>query len=194
MIDWFLENWYSYSWNHRAFVLLVVYLVIRFFVTAYIRRRPKDVVLEIRRNSNDDAFDSTFSDDEATGILDVFDLDPQPEPKPKPKPVISDPGKEWHDVLKNELERLTIGRIAFNPPDSMQVGIAERMEARIATNLKTDLVASLKGCGFPQVWDIRISELMKVRLSGDQFKILALNEESQIIDSDDYDLPLRLAS
>ena len=102
-------------------------------------------------------------------------LQPKPEDMLQPKP-------EWYEVLQEELDRLPMGKVAFNPPDTMKVGVKERIEARISKDLDADLMASLRGRGLPQVEELRISELMKVRLSGDDFGIVPLSEENQIIE------------
>jgi hypothetical protein len=87
----------------------------------------------------------------------------------------------WHEVLKAEIDRLPIGKVAFNPPDTMKLGVRERVETRISRDLNANLVSSLKGRGFPHIDNLIISEFMKVRLSGDDFYITPLNEEEQII-------------
>ena len=88
---------------------------------------------------------------------------------------------EWYEILQEELNRLPIGKIVFNPPEVMKLGIKDRIEARITKDLQENILASLKGRGIPQSEQLKISELMKVRLSGDDFNIIALNEEEQII-------------
>lgn len=88
---------------------------------------------------------------------------------------------EWYKLLTEELKRLPVGRILFNPPETMKLGTTERIEARISQDSNTNLVASLKGRGVPKIEEIKVSELMKVRLSGHNFQIISLNEENQII-------------
>ena len=88
---------------------------------------------------------------------------------------------EWYEVLKEELDRLPVGKVVFNPPDTMKVGVKERVETRISRDVDADLMASLKGRGLPQIEELRISELMKVRVSGSDFDITQLNEEEQFI-------------
>ena len=87
----------------------------------------------------------------------------------------------WHNILEEELDRMPLGRIVFNPPSSMKVGIKERVEVRISKDFNVDLAAALKGKGVAQIEDVKVSELMKVRLSGDDFNIASLNEEEQVI-------------
>lgn len=93
---------------------------------------------------------------------------------------------DWLVILQKEIERLTIGKVTFNPPDTMKCGATERIEARIAKSIETDLITTLKGRGIPQIEKFKISELMKVRLSGDDFTIAPLNEEEQLIAGTGY--------
>ena len=87
---------------------------------------------------------------------------------------------------RNELEKMTFGHIMFNPPEIMKQGKGERIETRIVQDRNIDLVTSLKGKGVPQIEDIRVSELMKVRLSGNAFEIFPLNEEKQVVEVSDH--------
>ncbi|TAA74551.1 MAG: hypothetical protein CDV28_12323 [Candidatus Electronema aureum] len=87
----------------------------------------------------------------------------------------------YREVYQNELSKLPIGRILFNPPNTMKLGISERVEVRISRELYLNLRSNLKGSGFPQIEELKISELMKVRLSGDDFQIVPLNEAEQIL-------------
>ncbi|TAN66344.1 MAG: hypothetical protein EPN17_14110 [Methylobacter sp.] len=93
---------------------------------------------------------------------------------------------EWYDVLQKEINRLQIGIVVFNPPDSMKLGVKERIEARISKDINADLVTSLKGRGLPQIEELKIYELMKVRLTGDDFEIDSLNEDEQIISASGF--------
>jgi len=93
---------------------------------------------------------------------------------------------EWYDVLQEELSRFPMGKIVFNPPSVMKLGVKDRIEARITRDIKKNLLESLKGRGIPQSEQLKISELMKVRLSGHDFNIIKLNEEEQIIDKTDF--------
>lgn len=96
--------------------------------------------------------------------------------------VVQQDKPEWHEILQKEIDRLQIGRISFNPPDTMQVGVKERIETRISTDPDADLAASLKGRGIPKIEEIKISQQMAVRLSGEDFDITKLfNDETQLI-------------
>ena len=63
----------------------------------------------------------------------------------------------------------------------MKLGVKDRIETRISRDINANLSASLKGRGIPESEELKISELMKVRLSGSDFNIVSLNEEEQII-------------
>lgn len=93
---------------------------------------------------------------------------------------------EWYEVLQAELDRLPVGKVVFNPPDTMKLGVKERIETRISRDVNADLKISLRGRGIPQIEELKISELMKVRLSGSDFDIIPLNEEEQIIEATEF--------
>jgi len=88
--------------------------------------------------------------------------------------------------LDDLIDKISVGKILFNPPKEMKVSIKERIEVRISQNIKEDLTKKLKGRGVPQVEKIFVSSVMKVKLSGDTFKIDSLSEEQQIISSAGY--------
>ena len=67
---------------------------------------------------------------------------------------------EWYKVLQEELNRLTMGKIVFNPPEIMKLGVKDRIETRIARNITTDLLTSLKGRGVPISEEMKISGLV----------------------------------
>lgn len=91
------------------------------------------------------------------------------------------PTPELSDIVENEIKKLTPGRILFNPPTEMKVGVKERVEARIAKTITEDLSKGLKGRGLPQIEEIRVNTLMEVRLSGDNFDIKSLSDMDQIV-------------
>jgi hypothetical protein len=93
---------------------------------------------------------------------------------------------DWHDILQQELERMPFGAIMFNPPETMTLGVRERIEARISQEFVCSLTDKLNGHGDPQVEELKISELMKIRMSGEDFNINTLNEEEQIIPKEGY--------
>jgi len=88
--------------------------------------------------------------------------------------------------LDEEIEELSVGKILFNPPKIMKVGVIERIEVRISQNINEDLTERLKGRGFPKVEEIIVGTVMKVKLSGDDFRIESHSEEEQYIHSAGY--------
>lgn len=93
---------------------------------------------------------------------------------------------EWYEVLEEELKRISVGKVIFNPSEEMKVGVRERIEVRISKDPDVDIVSALKGRGIAQIEDIKVSELMKVRVSGSDFNITPLNEEEQFIGSQGF--------
>ena len=90
---------------------------------------------------------------------------------------------EWYEVLEDELKRIPVGNVLFNPPGSMKVGVVERVVVRISKDANANILEALKGRGVAQIESIKVSELMKVKVSGSDFKITQLNEEEQFISS-----------
>lgn len=89
-------------------------------------------------------------------------------------------------MLGEEINQLSIGKILSNTPKIMRVGIKERIEVQISQNVKEDLTKRLRGTGFPQVEEIIVGSAMKVKLSGDTFKIESFSDEQQPINSSGY--------
>ncbi len=102
-------------------------------------------------------------------------------PEKAPSDAPGSPGPDWYQALKEELERLPLGLMMFNPPSRMKLGKAERVEARITQDPGQDLVRALKGRGLPQMETTKVGSLMKVRLTGEAFSIEALDEEAQLV-------------
>lgn len=89
------------------------------------------------------------------------------------------------DIEVNQKE-LGIGRILYNPPEEMRVGVKERVEVRISWDLEDNLTKGLKGRGVPKIEKIDVSRVMKTELSGDDFQIKPLSEGEQPIESKGY--------
>jgi len=100
-------------------------------------------------------------------------------PTPKPTP-------SFQKIIEEELKKLSLGRILFNSPDVMKVGITERIEVRITQNITEDLTKGLKGRGVPVVEEIKVNTFMKVRLTGDNFDIQPRCHEEQIVRPEGY--------
>ena len=93
---------------------------------------------------------------------------------------------EWFSKINEEIEKLSFGQVLSNIPKIMKIGKKERIEVRISKDLEADITKKLKGTGTPEIGISKVGEFMKVRLSGDHFKISALNEEEQIVADDTY--------
>jgi len=81
-------------------------------------------------------------------------------------------------------KKLPKGHIIYNPPSEMQIGVEERIEARIANRVSENLNRGLKGRGAPQSEEIKVSSRMSVHLDGgDAFNIKQLftNEDQAIV-------------
>lgn len=94
-----------------------------------------------------------------------------------PQPALPDLSK----IVEDELKRLAPGRVLFNPPQEMKVGVKERVEVRITKTITEDLTVGLRGRGVPQIEEIKVGTLMKVRLMGDSFDMKALSHEEQVV-------------
>ena len=90
------------------------------------------------------------------------------------------------EMLDEEIDQLSVGQILFNPPEVMKVGIKERVEVRISQDIQEDLTKRLKGRGLPRVEEIIVGSVMKVRLSGDAFKIVSFSDAVQFIGTSGY--------
>ena len=98
-------------------------------------------------------------------------------PTPTPTPTLA-------ELAANELRQLTEGRIAFNPPTTMQQGQEERIEARISSeDIGAKLTEGLKGRGLPDVQNVKVGSLMKVLLYSEEseFQITKLSSEEQVV-------------
>jgi excisionase family DNA binding protein len=85
-------------------------------------------------------------------------------------------------VLVNaEFEKLSAGRILYNPPTEMTVGEALIIEVRVTLNNTEPLTSGLQGPGSPVVEPLLVGPFMKANISGDKFKITALSDEEQIV-------------
>jgi hypothetical protein len=103
-------------------------------------------------------------------------------------------------ILENVIGKLRPGMMVFNPPGRMKQAHIERIELRILS-LKQELdtlappaqtlvvetfSGDLMGTGTAIVESLAVGTVMKARLSGENFEILALNEEEQIVAGDTY--------
>ncbi len=87
----------------------------------------------------------------------------------------------WIKELNEELGRVSIGQIVFNPCRQMKQGVSERVTVRISKDITSDLVTSLKGRGVTVNELIDVYEVMVVNLTGDDFTITELSESEQLV-------------
>lgn len=110
---------------------------------------------------------------------------PAPE-APDEEASSSTQSPDWATIVREELAKLPVGRILFNPPANMRMGQTERVEVRIAQDETTDLTEGLQGRGTPEVEPIKVSAFMKARLVGDSFEITPLNDAEQLVAGDTF--------
>jgi hypothetical protein len=110
------------------------------------------------------------------------DTEPTPHATatPAPSPSVT-PTPSFQELIDDELKKLSSGRILFNPPEKMKVGIEERVEVRLTKDITENLTEELKGPGAPQIEPIEVGTFMMVKLTGDSFDINALSSEEQVV-------------
>lgn len=86
-------------------------------------------------------------------------------------------------IAKRELE---FGKVLYNPPDRMRVGVVERVEVRISREEPDDLAAGLQGRGDPRVEDLLVGTAMRARLQGGAFDITPIGSEVQQLTSQGF--------
>lgn len=92
----------------------------------------------------------------------------------------------FNEMVDEEIEQLSVGQILFNPPEVMKAGIKERIEVRISQNIQEDLTERLRGRGIPRIEEIVVGSVMKVRLSGEAFKLKSFSDMVQFIGTSGY--------
>jgi uncharacterized protein YegL len=93
---------------------------------------------------------------------------------------------ENSSTIDAELKKLTSGKVIFDTPYCMKVGITERVSVRIAKTITQDFLEGLAYRQEAKIENVRISRYMTVSLKGDDFKIEALGNEEQIIEDNDF--------
>jgi hypothetical protein len=83
-------------------------------------------------------------------------------------------------------EGIPPGKILFDTPYQMKVGIPERVSIRITKKLTYGFFEDLIHTQEVEVENIRVSQFMAASLRGDDFKIEALGDEEQIIEDNDF--------
>lgn len=115
----------------------------------------------------------------------VFSPSPSPSPEPSPGPI----GTDLEAAIRNEEQKLRDSKIVFNPPAEMQEQKTEIIQARISfTDIGAALPEGLQGPGKPQEAPLKVSEIMKVTLTGDRnaFLIQAIGDEKQVVAGKPY--------
>jgi len=91
-------------------------------------------------------------------------------------------------MIDDEINKLTPGRILFDPATEMKVGNSEKVEVRIAKSFTGDLTAGLKGRGRPEIEEISVGSYMGVTLKGTEgfFVIDLKNRQEKIVTEGHY--------
>jgi hypothetical protein len=76
--------------------------------------------------------------------------------------------------------------ILYNPPERMQVGVANRVEVRISRKLSDELSKGLRGEGAPRIEHLRVGTLMKAKLEGTAFDIAPIGSDVQELPATGY--------
>ncbi len=89
-------------------------------------------------------------------------------------------------IVEDELSKLELGQLLFNPPQEMTYLMKERIEVRISKNIEEDLTKGLRGRGVPQTEIIKVGTFMKARLMGDNFDIEEISDPIQPVTCEDF--------
>lgn len=96
---------------------------------------------------------------------------------------------DWEAAIKNEERKLHQSKIVFNPPTEMVEQRTETIQARISfKDIGAALGEGLEGRGKPQELSLKVSETMKVTLTGDvnAFLIQPIGDEEQLVAGREY--------
>lgn len=96
---------------------------------------------------------------------------------------------DWEAVIKDEERKLHLSKIAFNPPTEMLEQRTETVQARISfKDIGAALAEGLEGRGKTQEVPLKVSEIMKVTLTGDAraFLIQPVGDEEQLVAGREY--------
>jgi hypothetical protein len=92
-------------------------------------------------------------------------------------------------MIRTEEQKLHESKIVFNPPANMQEQKTETIQARISfEDIGPALAQGLEGPGQPQEEPLKVSEIMKVTLTGDRdaFLIQKIGDEEQVVAGKQY--------
>lgn len=110
----------------------------------------------------------------------------RPSQKEAPLPTLAPP--DLSKIVENEIKNLSPGRILFNPPTEMKLGVNEKIEVRITKKITEDLTKGIEGRGIPKIEKIKVGPVMEVSLKGNNFdiKLLSPKEEEQLVTGEGY--------
>lgn len=104
----------------------------------------------------------------------------QPVSPPSPNVIVDDYGEttlvRYQNIIRHELES---GVILYNPPESMQVGVVNRIEVRISRELSDELAEGLQGTADPHLDELLVGTTMRARLEGDAFDVTLIGSDTQ---------------
>src|SRR5579864_8866015 len=106
--------------------------------------------------------------------------------RPPLQTAASPPPPDASGIIDTQLKKLAPGRILYNPPKEMKVGVKDRIEVRLSKNQLQDLTQGLQGAGAPKIENLPVGDFMKVRLTGDGFEIAALDSDEQLVADDGF--------
>jgi hypothetical protein len=84
-------------------------------------------------------------------------------------------------IARDELEKLTAGRIVFDSSGQMRAGVKEKVEARLADNLDEDFARSLKEIGMANGEEIMSASSVRAALVGDGFEVKASSDGREAV-------------
>jgi hypothetical protein len=96
---------------------------------------------------------------------------------------------DWEAEIENKERKLRQSKIVFNPPTEMLEQRTETIQARISfRDIGAALAEGLEGRGKPQERPLKVSETMKVTLTGDAnaFLIQPVSDEEQLVAGREY--------
>jgi hypothetical protein len=101
---------------------------------------------------------------------------------PAPSPSVT-PTPSFQELIDEELGKLSSGRILFDHPEEMKVGVKERVVVRLTKDITENLTEGLEGVEAPQIEPIEVGTFMTVKLtsSRDSFDINAIRSEKQVV-------------
>lgn len=91
---------------------------------------------------------------------------------------------DWAAIIRNQEQNLRNSKIAFNPPAEMREQKTETIQARISfEDIGAALGSGMSGSGRVREEALKVSEVMKVTLTGDgdAFLIQRIGDEEQVV-------------